>query len=366
MSVKLSLICLFLELDLDYLLAVRTAPYHSFRNPAERIMSILNLGLQSVGLARASMSKEMEDKVGSCNSVSEIRRVAKNNEPLRDSLLDSVSPAKTLLSMVTQRLQLKGKKFTVNTAAQIEAISDLWAVLKQVDPRFDLQHCDKVSERLLTPGLKDLISHCYRQRHYFFEIKKCGKGDCTICSPVRMPMEEFDKIKPFPDPMMKDDGHYKGFTEVYGTKTSESCRPSKQAKVKKLPFNASLQDVKNSSLMLMCEECGMWRLVYATRKLSAQERRVVEASLDGLSFSCGSQLNELDLHNDLLSVMFVRDSQCNDPVEALYYSVNYTAICMYCCADMDCSETVTSREYYPQCEDCATKNKISRKCTHKK
>ena len=61
----------------------------------------------------------MEDKIGSCNSVSEIRSVAKNNELLRDSLLDSVSPAKTLLSMVTQRLKLKEKSFTVDTAAQI-------------------------------------------------------------------------------------------------------------------------------------------------------------------------------------------------------------------------------------------------------
>ena len=46
MSVKLTLICLFLKLDLDYLCAGRTAPYHSWRNPVERVMSILNLGLQ--------------------------------------------------------------------------------------------------------------------------------------------------------------------------------------------------------------------------------------------------------------------------------------------------------------------------------
>ena len=82
MSVKLSMICLFLSLDLDYLCAARTAPYHSFCNPAERIMSILNLGLQFVGLARASMSKEMEEKIASCNSVSEIQRVTKDNKPL--------------------------------------------------------------------------------------------------------------------------------------------------------------------------------------------------------------------------------------------------------------------------------------------
>lgn len=50
-TVQLSLICLFLKLDLDYLCACRTAPYHSWRNPVERVMSVLNLGLQCVGLA---------------------------------------------------------------------------------------------------------------------------------------------------------------------------------------------------------------------------------------------------------------------------------------------------------------------------
>ena len=43
-SVKLALTVLFRKLD--YLCAVRTAQYHSYRNPVERIMSILNLGLQ--------------------------------------------------------------------------------------------------------------------------------------------------------------------------------------------------------------------------------------------------------------------------------------------------------------------------------
>ena len=77
MSVKLSLISLFIELDLDYLSAARTAPYHSFRNPAERVMSVLNLGLQSIGIARRQMNEEMEAAISICNSVSKIRRAAK-------------------------------------------------------------------------------------------------------------------------------------------------------------------------------------------------------------------------------------------------------------------------------------------------
>ena len=66
-SVQLSLISLFLQLDLDYLCAARTAPFHSWRNPVKRIMSVINLGLQCVGLARKEMSDDDEqllDKAG--------------------------------------------------------------------------------------------------------------------------------------------------------------------------------------------------------------------------------------------------------------------------------------------------------------
>ena len=58
--VKLALIVLFKKLDLDYCCAVRTALYHSYRNPVERIMSILNHGLQAVALAQKSMPADME------------------------------------------------------------------------------------------------------------------------------------------------------------------------------------------------------------------------------------------------------------------------------------------------------------------
>ena len=62
-SVQASLICLFLHLQLDFLVTARTAPMQSFRNPVERCMSLLNLGLQSVGMMRSSMTGELEGKL---------------------------------------------------------------------------------------------------------------------------------------------------------------------------------------------------------------------------------------------------------------------------------------------------------------
>ena len=42
LSVQLSLIAVFLARDLDCLIAVRTPPFNSWKNPAERVMSELN------------------------------------------------------------------------------------------------------------------------------------------------------------------------------------------------------------------------------------------------------------------------------------------------------------------------------------
>ena len=59
-STQLSLIALFLNLNLDLLCAARTAPNQSWRNPVERIMSGVNLGLQSIGLMRKEMNTDAE------------------------------------------------------------------------------------------------------------------------------------------------------------------------------------------------------------------------------------------------------------------------------------------------------------------
>ena len=53
LSVQLSYIALFLTRDLDYLVAVKTPPYNSWKNPAERVMSELNL--QTVGIIRQKL-----------------------------------------------------------------------------------------------------------------------------------------------------------------------------------------------------------------------------------------------------------------------------------------------------------------------
>ena len=52
----------FIERDLYQLILVQTPPNHSWKNPVERVMSNLNLGLQGVGVVREKMPT-MEEKI---------------------------------------------------------------------------------------------------------------------------------------------------------------------------------------------------------------------------------------------------------------------------------------------------------------
>lgn len=132
-SVQVSLISLFLILDLDFLCAARTAPSHSWRNPVERVMSTLNLGLQCIGLMREEGDPDFESEAAKCNSLASLRDAAERMPNFKSSALDSVAHVKSLLAMLVQRLELKGKKFCSFTAASDNDIDTMWSELLAVD-----------------------------------------------------------------------------------------------------------------------------------------------------------------------------------------------------------------------------------------
>ncbi len=63
-------------------------------------MSILNLGLQSVGLMRTEMSPEYEACIKNLKSLIQVRSMAEKKSFIRDETVDSVQSAKVLLSEV--------------------------------------------------------------------------------------------------------------------------------------------------------------------------------------------------------------------------------------------------------------------------
>ena len=60
------------------------------------------------------------------------------------------------------------------------------------------------------------------------------------------------------------------------------------------------------------------------------------------TYTCGATLSDLELPDSLSSVC-VRDVECYDPLEKLYFSMKYDPICIYCCGDKNRKST----GYYP-------------------
>eukprot|EP00731_Ephydatia_muelleri_P010010 Em0005g596a len=302
------------QLDLDYLCAARTAPYHSYRNPMERIMSIVNLGLQAVALAREKMPEEME------------------------------------------KAAFKWKNFQVFSAASAAEIDSLWSSLLAIDHEMRLRHDDKITAKDLSPALADFMSHCCKQRHYFFDILKCGKPECMLCKPLQLSASEFSKLSHLPDSTPGTDGHYKPFQEVFKKPTTEEHRPSaKKASSKAtLPFRASIQHVHNAGMMLQCDECALWRLVYAKRKLNSAEKKDLESAIDSMSYSCGALLKDAEIPSSLKDIVFMRQLQCHSLIEKLYYSAKCSDICIYCAIAVP-RWNYDKEQFYPQCADCSAK-----------
>ena len=76
----------------------------------------------------------------------------------------------------------------------------------------------------------------------------------------------------------------------------------------------------------------MWRLIYSPNKLKAEDKKLLERKLDNFAFSCGTTLEELDLPEHMQNLA-VRQLQCEEPVEKLYYSMGYEPICIYCSSE---------------------------------
>ena len=89
LSVQVSYIALFLARDLDCLVAVRTPPFNSWKNPAE---SELNLALQAVGLMRTKMTEQMEKMMEGCNLMKAVHEAAVMHPELMEALKDSLEP----------------------------------------------------------------------------------------------------------------------------------------------------------------------------------------------------------------------------------------------------------------------------------
>lgn len=208
--VKCASICIFKELDLDMYILARCAPGHSWINPAERIMSILNLGLQNVSLERqetsaANITKKLKD----CQSMNAIREEAKKTPDIKREWEESVATVKSIIEGRFARLKLKDQPIRVDSPVSEEDIDILMRHLREMFPDLDTTKLQKTHTRKCVSYNKWKEEHC-RERQYTFQIRKCKDPEC--CLPPRLPSE---MLMWLPDPVLAEGGeHFKKYDEV--------------------------------------------------------------------------------------------------------------------------------------------------------
>ena len=86
--------------------------------------------------------------------------------------------------------------------------------------------------------------------------------------------------------------------------------------------------------MMLCDECEIWRLVNSRRKLKQNEKKELEKALDGMSFSCGAQLQQDYDIPEYLKDVFLLES-------------HFHAVCMVISAFKECMDVGSklSKEY---------------------
>lgn len=174
---------------------------------------------------------------------------------------------KALLHSLFFRLRLKDKPFSSYCSASEHEMEAFCSVLEELDPK--ITRGDRSKDCLPNrPALKAFMEHCCYQRKYVFGIKRCGKPDCSICRPPRLG-EVFKELHHLPDPVPENSLHYKSFSDLYGTLTTEQHRPTLKNKSASsshgIPFSPNAQTARE---LILCSECLKPRVIYSQRKLS--------------------------------------------------------------------------------------------------
>ncbi|CAG2197878.1 unnamed protein product [Mytilus edulis] len=131
-TVQLSLIQLFIALDLDMLIALRTALNHSWMNPAERCMSILNLSLQHCALSRKEMPETFEKAVKHKSTLTAVRNLAFIKTGFREAYDESIKSVIDIVNSRFERMRFKDDYLTTYKGVTENQIMDALEVVCQV------------------------------------------------------------------------------------------------------------------------------------------------------------------------------------------------------------------------------------------
>ncbi|XP_052798704.1 uncharacterized protein LOC128230468 isoform X1 [Mya arenaria] len=346
-SVKCASICLFKELDLDLMVLARCAPGNSWVNPAERVMSILNIGLQNCALER----RDDDGAFKSVNSMSQVREVIGKRPDLKEAWVSNIEPCQAVVQNRFARLTLKGEKFQIENPVTEDEIDVIKRHLRELFPDLDITKLQKAHTRSAASYQKWLDDHA-RQRQYSFQIRKCQNADC--CLPATTPPELLEWL---PDPMFETGKeHYKPYNVVKGQDTDDHDRPSYKAPQNKGTSNikgattykqttdsvendttvdASMFTAQTARYSTDCVECKKPKVIFSKNKLTDRQQMQLVILLSEHEYTCGSFVTVPGsaLHN---KVHVRLGLTCETPIELAFYRSEFAKTDLCClCASAD-------------------------------
>ena len=119
-----------------------------------------------------------------------------------------------------------------------------------------------------------------------------------------MQLDVFSQLHFLPDLMINplSPEHYLSFDAAMQKKTSEKIVHLYKDRRKRLFQFPKCTTCENVNVMVQCEDCLSWRLLFSKRKLTHMQRRTLKAILDDVSYSCGASFEDIEFPDGLESV----------------------------------------------------------------
>ena len=409
-AVKCASICIFYELNLDMVILARCAPGHSWMNPAERVMSILNIGLQNCALQRMESDEGTERELKKCGSMAQIRSLGEKKPEIKEKWMEIMEPIQSTIRNRFMRLALKDKPIQALDPVSEDEIDVLQRHLREHFPELDLHKLQKIHTQKVLSYKQWMEKHC-RQRQYTFQIRKCDDEECCL-----RPTLDRENLNWLPDPVVNqsDEAHFLPYPSVKQQDTTEEARPSlKQVKVRTSKKNDARKDdieqevegpeatgnenqelnqgnteentehtgtehelveepkfadfhlttAQHARTAVSCTECRKPRVIYSKFALTdRQNMSLVKLLSEEYEYTCGAPVTPP--RHILHGVTMSRDNlTCASPVEIPYYSsdMGRKDICCHCGveeSEVDNDMKKKFRTILPVWADCLKAGKV--------
>lgn len=377
-----SYISLWLSLDLDGILVVRTPPYLSVLNPCERVMSTINLALYGLSLSQTPLSPHENDLIKNLTSKTMWRSAQQTqlskpeNQRTDFSKLaeKSLSRAREVLTKRCEQLIYSGNPVKVVPPTDHARIESLYEILSNYFPSFDFTKKGSKADFLKNPEIHKFYEDHVHESTYSLQIKKCFDPVCRFHLPIRSSTELMKKFVwlPVPTTSATDSKKYEDFSVLIengnGDKPKETCRPGEKGQeqcdpeIKKPNFSYVNGKVR---YCIRCTDCGKGRLLYSEYSLNNEDIQIIknckEYFVCGINLFKGTSLEQKVFQHHL--------NNCGKSMTAAYYSTgekreNYIKICSVCFEDSDYVVENGTYTGLPRCNKCLDGNFVQQRKIH--